>query len=139
MIIKKRHVLIIIGIFLMLQTYNSILRLIPYFFENGSAIIEYNITGQVEVDEIQNIIYKNTDIKKDNIIITLDKEKLLIELPYIDIGMTSELDEKISRKLSDSIEAVHVVSIGPMDLNEKSIIIFSMFCMVFILGFIIFV
>ena len=64
---------------------------------------------------------------------------MLIELPYIDIGITSELDEKISHKFSDSIEVVQVTSIGPIDLNGKFVMIFSTFCMVFLIGFIFFV
>jgi len=139
MIVKKRHVLLIIGMFLMLQTYSNIIRLIPSFFDNGSAVLEYNITSQVPVDEIKNIIYKNTDIEKDNIIIKVEDKKLLIELPYIEIETTRALDDKISFKFSESIEVLQVTSIGPIDLNEKFIIVFFMLCMVFLIGLVCFV
>ena len=137
--IKKKYWLIIIGVFLISQTYSNITRMTPNNFQSGSTIMEYNITKQVDIDEIKNIIYKNANIEKDDIIINIEEErKMRIEFAYVDIEIAKELDEIIERNFVDSIEILNVTSIGPLELSSKFVIIFSILCIVFVIGAVLF-
>jgi len=120
----------------MFQTCGNILRLFPTFFEDGSAILEYNIIGEVEVDEIRNVIYQNTQIEKDDIVVNIEDERLSVELPFMELEPISELDGKISLIFPESIQTVEVASVGPIDLSSSFVVIYSMFCIVFLIGFI---
>jgi hypothetical protein len=113
--------------------------MMPHIFENGSTIMEYNIIKQVDTDEIKSIIYKNTNIEKDKISINVEESNLRIEFDYVDIEKRRELEKIIGSKFDESIQAFHMASFGPQDLNSKFIIIFSIYFIIFITGVICFV
>lgn len=97
MFIKRKYILLIVGLFLITITYRSAGNIISNYISGGSVTI--NVEGNIDydTDEIVNVITDETVLSEDEIGVKISESQLKIELPYLD----EEPVERVYKQLNN--------------------------------------
>lgn len=124
MVIKRRHILVIIGLILIIHTFNTIYQVTTLFSETemseGYSIMEYSVIGQLDLDKLQNLITDETGMALKDIVVNIEDKRLRIEMKYLDFVQLKELDQTINNYFNASIKNISINTFSPFDTSTLS-------------------
>jgi len=134
---KKKTISLVIGILLVILSFNSVLTIFQALFGEGYSELTLNITTDQSEKTIQDSIISNLVIEKQDLNIEVEKEKIKIRVPLDKYDELSKVEEHLQDLFNVTLNSKNIITFEPINLSEVPIyliLVFLVYIFIFLTG-----